>query len=93
MSVNAMKLALDALKLVDDAMPFLVAKVAMLELRQAIADAEQATPVAWRYKKEGGGWFVSDNEPQYVEQWNDIELALPLYTDPTQHSLAPRRKE
>lgn len=43
--------------------------------------AEQE-PVAWRYKKEGAGWFVSDNEPQYVEQWNDIEEIQPLYTAP-----------
>jgi len=43
--------------------------------------AEQE-PVAWRYKKSGAGWFVSDNEPQYVEQWNDIEEIQPLYTAP-----------
>lgn len=46
---------------------------------RACADALEKGPVAWRYKKEGGGWFVSDNDPQYVEQWNDIEKIKPLY--------------
>lgn len=54
---------------------------AIAALRQALA-APQPEPVAWRYKKEGGGWFVSDNEPQYVEQWNDIEAIQPLYAAP-----------
>ena len=44
--------------------------------------SDEQKPVAWHYKKEGGGWFVSDNEPQYVEQWNDIEESKPLYTHP-----------
>ena len=61
-------------------------------LRAALAEPTgkpslQVEPVAWRYKKEGGVWYVSDNEPQYVEQWNDIEEIVPLYTHP-----APQRK-
>lgn len=45
-------------------------------------EQQAAEPVAWRYKKDGGGWFVSDNEPQYVEQWDDIQEIQPLYTHP-----------
>lgn len=56
-------------------------------VRAALRAALEEQPVAWRYKKEGGGWFVSDNEPQYVEQWNDIEEIQPLYatTMPSKH--------
>jgi hypothetical protein len=43
-------------------------------------------PVAWRYKKEGGGIFVSDQCPADVEVWNDIEWSKPLFTAP------PRRE-
>jgi hypothetical protein len=45
MSIEAMKLGLNALKQIDDAMPFPVAKHAMMQLRQAIEQAEQK-PVA-----------------------------------------------
>lgn len=55
---------------------------AITALRTALAEQAEQEPVAWRYKKEGAGWFVSDNEPQYVEQWNDIEEIQPLYTAP-----------
>jgi hypothetical protein len=43
-------------------------------------------PVAWQYKKDGGGVFVSDQCLADVEVWNDIEWSKPLYTHP------PRRK-
>jgi hypothetical protein len=54
-------------------------------LRAALAQQEQE-PVAWQYKKEGGGIFVSDQCPADVEVWNDIEWSKPLYTHP------PRRE-
>jgi len=44
---------------------------------RAMADAE---PVAWQYKKEGGGLFVSDHCPEDTQVWNDIEWYKPLYT-------------
>ena len=43
-------------------------------------------PVAWQYKKDGGGIFVSDQCLADVEVWNDIEWSKPLYTHP------PRRE-
>jgi hypothetical protein len=43
-------------------------------------------PVAWQYKKDGGGVFVSDQCLADVEVWNDIEWSKPLYTHP------PRRE-
>lgn len=39
-------------------------------------------PVAWQYKKEGGGIFASDQCPADIEVWNDIEWNKPLYTHP-----------
>lgn len=58
---------------------------ASVALRAALAQQEQE-PVAWRYKKEGGGIFVSDQCPADVEVWNDIEWSKPLFTAP------PRRE-
>ena len=46
-------------------------------IEQALGPGE---PVAWQYKKEGGGVFVSDQCPADVEVWNDIEWVNPLYT-------------
>ena len=47
MSIEAMKQALAALKLIDEAMPFPVAKHAITTLRTAIEQAEKQEPVAW----------------------------------------------
>ena len=77
MSKELLQQALDALE--NPALP--VYTTLRKEIRMALA-APMPEPVAWRYKKEGGGWYVSDNEPQYVEQWNDIEEIQPLYTAP-----------
>ena len=49
---EALKLALEALKQIDEAMPFPVAKLAQAVIKEALAQPEQE-PVAW----EGGeGW-------------------------------------
>ena len=49
---EALKLALEALKQIDEAMPFPVAKLAQSVIKEALAQPEQE-PVAW----EGGeGW-------------------------------------
>jgi hypothetical protein len=52
----------------------------------ALREAAQQEPVAWQYKKEGGGIFVSDQCPADVEVWNDIEWSKPIFTHP------PRRE-
>lgn len=44
--------------------------------------AADVQPVAWQYKKEGSGIFVSDQCPAEVEVWNDIEWFKPLYAHP-----------
>jgi hypothetical protein len=44
--------------------------------------APDVQPVAWQYKKEGGGIFASDQCPADIEVWNDIEWNKPLYTHP-----------
>jgi hypothetical protein len=46
------------------------------------APAPDVQPVAWQYKKEGGGIFASDQCPADIEVWNDIEWNKPLYTHP-----------
>ena len=43
---EALKLALEALKQIDEAMPFLVAKLAQASIKEALAQPEQE-PVAW----------------------------------------------
>lgn len=48
MSKEAMKLALEALKQIDEAMPFPVAKLAQAALREALAEQPaQQEPMAW----------------------------------------------
>ena len=43
---EALKLALEALKQIDEAMPFPVAKLAQAAIKEALAQPEQE-PVAW----------------------------------------------
>jgi hypothetical protein len=50
--IEAMKQALEALKLIDEAMPFPVAKYAMSALRTAIAEAEKQEPAAWTEREK-----------------------------------------
>ena len=89
---KAARQALEALENAEDqlAKPYSTqTQYAITALTAALEQPAQQEPVAWRYKKEGGGWFVSDNEPQYVEQWNDIAEIHPLYTRPAREPLEP----
>jgi hypothetical protein len=52
-------------------------------LRDALSLPEQE-PVAWQYKTAEAGIFVSDQLPQDVQVWQDIEWSIPLYTTPPQ---------
>ena len=45
---------------------------------------QQAEPVAWQYKTAEAGIFASDQLPQDVQVWQDIEWSIPLYTTPPQ---------
>ena len=50
---------------------------------------QQAEPVAWQYKTVEAGIFVSDQLPQDVQVWQDIEWSIPLYTTPPQQQAEP----
>jgi hypothetical protein len=52
-------------------------------LREALEQPKQE-PVAWQYKTAEAGIFVSDQLPQDVQVWQDIEWSIPLYTTPPQ---------
>ncbi len=54
-----------------------------IELDEALAMLKAMQPVslvAWQYKTNEAGLFVSDQCPADVEVWNDIEWSKPLYT-------------
>ena len=88
---EAAQQALEALKMIDNAMPFPVAKHAIKQLSAALAEPEQK-PVAWRYELstaifesgEYSGWrcTISEKEPCVPE--NSIRNLQPLYTHPPQ---------
>jgi hypothetical protein len=81
---EALKLALEALKQIDEAMPFPVAKLAQAAIKEALAQPEQE-PVAWRYRwsVEGGNWVW--NYATYIERQKD-DRCEPLYTTPPQRT-------
>jgi hypothetical protein len=81
---EALRLALEALKQIDEAMPFPVAKLAQKVIKEALAQPEQK-PVAWRYRwsVEGGNWVW--NYATYIERQKD-DRCEPLYTTPPQRT-------
>ena len=90
---EAMKQALEALKIIDDAMPFPVAKHAMSTLRQAIEQAEKQEPVAWMVDVDLAN-YQGQSEYRTILAWNakpvwsgtheinEVRKAVPLYTTP-----------
>lgn len=70
---KAARQALSALKLIDDAMPFPVAKHAMSELRRALEQQPADEPVAWRYNG-----ILHEFDPS---DWAEGPIT-PLYTRP-----------
>ncbi len=86
---TAAQQALEALKLIDESMPFPVAKHAQAALRSALAQQEQEQePVAWLYtgiKQDGtehGPHLVW--KPEYMDAMSASKgaKATPLYTAP-----------
>jgi hypothetical protein len=72
---EALRLALVALKTIDDAMPFPVAKLAIKECTAALEAKDE--PVAWMvYTQDGQSVYVTDNPTDIQEG----QRALPLYT-------------
>ncbi len=81
-----MKQALEALKLIDEAMPFPVAKHAMSTLRTAIEQAEKQEPVAAQSRFSGDEWTQCSVEHAKMvmanpHEWKNYEFRL-LYTTP-----------
>jgi hypothetical protein len=78
MKDEALKLALEALKQIDEAMPFPVAKLAQAAIKEALAQPEQE-PVAWM--DEFGNVFPlgAQRGPKHLN-----EPMKPLYTTPPQ---------
>ena len=79
---EALKLALEALKQIDEAMPFPVAKLAQKVIKEALAQTEQE-PVAWIWEKEDGYTSIethslNDEDMKYV----GVKSIKPLYAKP-----------
>ena len=80
---EALKMALEALKQIDEAMPFPVAKLAQASIKEALAQPEQEL-VAW-------GVFESNLHDMFFTEAEAVEMAQlkgnhaevkPLYTAP-----------
>ena len=78
MSREAMKLALEALKQIDEAMPFPVAKLAQAALREALAEQPaQQEPVAWVTGLHAGRCVIKTINPAAI-----LPVGIALYTSP-----------
>jgi hypothetical protein len=81
-----MQQALEALKLIDDAMPFPVAKLAMKNLNERLAQPEQE-PVAWFTENHREDKSATTYSKKMSERWREKGWPVtPLYTAP------PRRE-
>ena len=74
---EALKMALEALKQIDEAMPFPVAKLAQASIKEALAQPEQE-PVAWISTGPARMIHWTADKPAYGDDW------VPLYTTPPQ---------
>ena len=76
---EALRLALEALKTIDDAMPFPVAKLAIKECTAALEAKDE--PVAWRIRCTDPmrDWVLMYRYPKTEEQFSNEEIQ-PLYT-------------
>jgi hypothetical protein len=82
---EALRLALEALKTIDDAMPFPVAKLAIKECTAALEAKDE--PVAWRIRCTDPmrDWVLMYRYPKTEEQFSNEEIQ-PLYTAPPQRT-------
>ncbi len=65
-------------------LPDLLKVVGPITALKAALEQPEQEPVAWQYKTVEAGIFVSDQLPQDVQVWQDIEWSIPLYTTPPQ---------
>ena len=76
---EALKMALEALKQIDEAMPFPVAKLAQASIKEALAQPEQE-PLAWISTGPARMIHWTADKPAYGDDW------VPLYTTPPQRT-------
>ena len=78
---EALKIALQALKTIDEAMPFPVAKLAQSAIKEALAQPEQA-PVAWGvFEGKLHDMFFTETEAVEMAQLKGTHAEVkPLYT-------------
>ena len=80
---EALKLALEALKQIDEAMPFPVAKLAQASIKEALAQTQE--PVAWQFMK--GSNFRKRRPDDFADLAPDaLPYWKPLYTHPPQRT-------
>ena len=82
---EALKLALEALKQIDEAMPFPVAKLAQASIKEALAQPENE-PVAWGvFEGNLHDMFFFPSEAQEMADLKGTHAEVrPLYTTPPQ---------
>jgi hypothetical protein len=88
---EALKLALEALKQIDEAMPFPVAKLAIMEAEKALAQPEQIPPSVHSNTHQPeqepvaficqGNAYMADDVDEYCTATH-----IPLYTTPPQRT-------
>ena len=79
---EALRLALEALKQIDEAMPFPVAKLAQKVIKEALAEPEQE-PVAWIWEKEDGYTSIETHSLDDEDMKNvGVKSIKPLYAKP-----------
>ena len=71
---EALKLALEALKQIDEAMPFPVAKLAQASIKEVLAQEQE--PLAWISTGPARMIHWTSDKPAYGDDW------VPLYTAP-----------
>ena len=86
MTQEALKLALEALKQIDEAMPFPVAKLAQTAIEKALAQPEQE-PVGWLDSNDKLAEFMhKDLKAEHDKRASSTPRAfqIPVYTSPPQ---------
>ena len=85
-----MQQALDALELIDEAMPFPVAKLTIKNLRERLAQPEQG-PVAWEdvLGAIARGWTHDDNKHKPM----DVQLAVAIAKEIQDMVTAPPQRK
>jgi len=88
-----MQQALEALKLIDEAMPFPVAKLTIKNLRERLAQPEQE-PVAWGvFEGNLHDMFFTQEEAQEMARLKGSHAEVrPFYATPPQRTEPPQKK-